>query len=152
MMRGYLYALAAAAVVISVVSAIAPASMSGHVRALCALCMICIVCAPLSGAMQALQQGEWEIPEAWLGENEQDLEADFEQFSKQMLAGQLTLRLEREFSIASGDVEVLVTWENEERPAYITLLLSGKAIWQDPGPLKDYVKDLLGCECIVVLD
>lgn len=151
-MRGYLYALAAAAVVISVVSAVVPAAMSAHVRALCALCMICIVCAPLSGAISALRQGEWEIPEEWLGESEQENEADYEQFSKQMLAGQLTLLLEKQFDIAPGDVEVVATWEDGQELSRITLLLSGKAIWQDPGPIREYVRDLLGCECIIVLD
>lgn len=151
-MGGYLYALAVAAVVISVVSALAPASMSTHVRALCALCVICLVCAPLAGVISDLTKGDWEIPDAWLGEDaDGDAEQDYEQFSREMLAGQLKLLLEKEFSVSPDDVQVYAAWNTDERPTRVTLVLSGKAIWQDPDPIKVYVENLLGCECIIAI-
>ncbi len=152
-MGGYLYALAVAAVAISVVSALAPASMNTHVRALCALCVICLVCAPLTSAITALTKGEWVIPDSWLLEDaEQIPEPDYQQFSQELLAGQLTLLLEKQFSLSSGDVQVYAAWNEDGSPARVTLVLSGKAIWQDPDPIKAYVKELLGCECVIVLD
>lgn len=152
-MSGYLYSLAVAVVVISVVSALVPASMSTHVRALCALCVICLVCAPLASAIGAVTKGDWEIPEGWLGEDaEQAQEQDYGEFSRELLAGQLTLLLEQEFSLSPHDVQVYAAWDADGRPSRITLVLSGQAIWQDPDPVKAYVENLLGCECIIVLD
>ena len=153
LMGGYLYALAVAAVVISVVSALVPASMSTHVRALCALCVICLVCAPLASAIGALTKGDWEIPEGWLGEDaEQVPKQDYGEFSRELLAGQLTLLLEKEFSLSQSDVQVYAAYDADGSLTRVTLVLSGKAIWQDPAPIKAYVKNLLGCECVIVLD
>lgn len=152
-MSGYLYTLALAAVVISVVCAVVPGGMNGNLRALCALCMICLICAPLTGVIGALTDADWEIPESWLGQDTEAVpEQDYEQFSKQMLAGQLALLLQEKFSLSPAEVRVYAEWDTDGTPERVTLVLSGKAIWQDPDPIRDYVEKLLGCECVIVLD
>lgn len=151
MMSHYFYTLAVAAVAISVLLAIAPGSMKGHLRALCALCMICLVCMPLSGFLRDLRDGALEIPEDWQ-QPEVEQEPGYEQFSEQMLSGQLTLLLEQELGISQDDVQVYAEWDGQGSLVCVTLVLSGKAIWQDPAPIRTYVQGLLGCPCVIAIE
>lgn len=151
MIRGYLYAAAVAAVVISVLLAAAPSGMKDHLRALCALGMICLVCMPLSGLLHALSLGTLEVPEDW-EQSAAEQETGYEQFSKQVLCGQLKLLLEQELGISQSEVQVYAEWDTEQTLTCVTLVLSGKAIWQDPAPIRDYVQELLGCPCIIAIE
>ena len=64
-MSGYLYSLAAAAVLIALVCAIVPESGAQHAKLLCSLCMVALLFAPVMSLLGALEQGAWEIPEAF---------------------------------------------------------------------------------------
>lgn len=151
MIGNYFYTLAVAAVAISVLLAIAPGGMKSHLRTLCALCMICLVCMPLSGLLRVLREGEIEIPEDW-EQPEVEQESGYEQFSEQMLAGQLTLLLEQNLGISQDDVQVYAEWDGQGGLVRVTLVLSGKAIWQDPAPIRTYVQGLLGCPCVIAIE
>ncbi len=151
MIGNYFYTLAVAAVAISVLLAIAPGGMKSHLRTLCALCMICLVCMPLSGLLRVLREGEIEIPEDW-EQPEVEQESGYEQFSEQMLSGQLTLLLEQNLGISQDDVQVYAEWDGQGGLVRVTLVLSGKAIWQDPAPIRTYVQGLLGCPCVIAIE
>lgn len=151
MIGNYFYTLAVAAVAISVLLAIAPGGMKSHLRTLCALCMICLVCMPLSGLLRILREGEIEIPEDW-EQPEVEQESGYEQFSEQMLSGQLTLLLEQNLGISQDDVQVYAEWDGQGGLVRVTLVLSGKAIWQDPAPIRTYVQGLLGCPCVIAIE
>lgn len=152
-MRGYLEALGAFAVLGALVSALCPRSMSTHIRALCALCAVCLVCLPAGRALGAFYTGDWQLPDYfWEQEQEQDTEPDYGQFSKQMLESVLKERLTAKFSISPDDVAVWSEWEDGTRVIRVTVVLSGRAIWQDPAPIRACVQELVGCECVVVLD
>lgn len=151
MIGNYFYTLAVAAVAISVLLAIAPGGMKSHLRTLCALCMICLVCMPLSGLLRVLREGEIEIPKDW-EQPEVEQESGYEQFSEQMLAGQLMLLLEQNLGISQDDVQVYAEWDGQGGLVRVTLVLSGKAIWQDPAPIRTYVQGLLGCPCVIAIE
>ena len=149
-MSGYLYSLAAAAVLIALVCAIVPESGAQHAKLLCSLCMVALLFAPVMSLLGALEQGAWEIPEAWeQGEWE---EQDAEQLSESLVIGQLQVLLEREQGLSPDQCRILVEWDEGGGVREVTLLLSGKAIWRDPDPIIAYVEGLLDCKCKVVLE
>lgn len=152
-MGGYLYTLALASVMIALICAVVPASSTSHVRLLCSLCVVCLLCAPLMRAVNTVKQGELEIPEQWREQTTtEDAEQDFADVAQSVLAGQLQLLLEREFSLPASECSIYTEQDEHGQITGVTLVLSGKAIWRDPEPLAKYVEGLLGCPCRVVLD
>jgi hypothetical protein len=149
-MGEYLLALAGMSVVIALVCVVVPAQGQAHVKLLCSLCVVCLVCVPLVRTVKDISQGEWEIPEEWIGSDAQ--EPDYGQVADRLLVGQLHVLLEQKFGIAADQCRILVQWDEQDRVTQVTLVLSGKAIWQDPDPICAYVRQLIGCECKVVLD
>ncbi len=148
---GYLYTLALVSVLIALLCAVTPAAGAPHVKLLCSLCVLCLLCAPMLRVVNTLREGELEIPEEWIGQEDWE-EQDPGQVAKDVLAGQLQLLLTQEFSLAEQECRVYPEWTEDDRVARITVVLSGKAIWRDPDPIKEYVQELLGCPCTVVLD
>lgn len=151
-MNGYLFSLAAACVLIALICAIVPTQGLPYVKLLCSLCIVCLVCAPVATLIRELGSGEWEIPEEWFLPDSEDVEQDYEQMADGMLAGQLQVLLEQQFGLDPTCCRIYVEWSGQNRVEAVTLVLSGKAIWQDPDPIKEYVQGLLGCQCTVVLD
>ena len=93
------------------------------------------------------------------GEGEEDyrteLESSMNSASASYFGEMLTQTLEAQFSIQTGDVRCAVKWENNGEnlaPTRVTVYLSGKAIWQDPRAIEAFVGELLGCECITVIE
>lgn len=148
-MNGYLLTLAGVCVLTALICAAVPAHMVSHVRLLCGLCIVCVVCMPAISWIETLSGGEWELPDAW-GEVQE--EQDMEQLSQSMLTGQLQMLLEQEFSLLPHECSIRCMWQEDGRLQQVTLILSGKAIWCDPDPIRVYVEQLLGCRCTVVLD
>ena len=151
-MGGYLYTLAAASVLISLICALAPSSAAQHVKLLCSLCVICLLCAPLGEAIRAVKEGELALPPEWTEPPAEESEQDRNQAAESLLAGQLQDLLQKEFALDPGECSIYAEWSDAGKVTKITLVLSGKAIWRDPDPIKAYVQGLMGCPCVVVLD
>lgn len=149
-MSTYLYSLAVAAVLIALVCTLMPESAAQHVKLLCSLCVILLLISPVMRLVNAVGQGAWEIPEAWQDEGQQ--EQDYGQFSDALVVGQLQVLLEKEQGLPPAQCRILVEWGEDGGVREVTLLLSGKAIWRDPDPIKAYVEGLLDCKCRVVLE
>ena len=149
-MNGYLYSLAVASILIALVCSLVPDFAAHHAKLLCSLCVILLLSAPVMHLAKAIKQGVGEIPEAWQdGVSE---EQDFGQFSDALVAGQLQVLLEQEQNLPPAQCRVLVEWGENGGVREVTLVLSGKAIWRDPDPIKAYVEGLLDCKCKVVLE
>ena len=154
-MKSYLYALLLVSLATAIVGILSPEGEKGgilkHIRLLSALLLICILILPLKDGISylfALRDGEIPLPE-WtdsFGKDEEELQNRLDLVSKEYFADSLTARLEREFSIASGEVRCIVKWE-DEAPSLVTVVLSGKAIWKDPEAIENFVKSLLNCDC-----
>lgn len=149
-MNGYLYTLAGVSVLVALVCAIVPEQLLSHVRLLCGLCIVCFLCTPIMSLVGTLSQGELELPDAWI--EQQEPQQGQEELSQRMLTEQLQLLLEQEFSLTREVCSIRCMWKENGQLQQVTLILSGKAIWQDPSPIKEYVQQLLGCPCTVVLD
>lgn len=151
-MGGYLYTLAAASVLISLICALAPSSAAQHVKLLCSLCVICLLCAPLGEAICAVKEGELALPPEWTELPAEESEQDRNQVAESLLAGQLQDLLQKEFALDPGECSIYAEWSDAGKVTRVTLVLSGKAIWRNPDPIKAYVQGLMGCPCVVVLD
>ncbi len=150
-MGGYLYALAIAGVWIALIGVLLPAQAQAQIKLLCSLCVVCLVCTPLAQAIGALCAGDWELPDAWTTQAE-PTPPDYGQSAQSLLAGQLQLALEQEFGLDAQLCRIYAEWNDRAQLTQVTLVLSGKAIWQDPDPIKAYVERQLGCKCTVVLE
>ena len=149
-----MYTLAAASLLIALICAVVPAQGTAQIKLLCSLCVVCLICAPVVQAVRALGSGELIIPDAWIEQEEQESgrEQDYEQLAQSMLAGQLQVLLERDMQLTPEQCRIFAEWGDGGEVVRITLVLSGKAIWRDPDPIKEYVQTLMGCPCTVVLD
>lgn len=164
-MKQYLLTLIAAALLAALVGILSPDGERGgiakHMRLLISLFLVCVLIAPLRGViinLQDLINGDFSLPELGL-ENEDDyrqqMENALDDASVNYFCDMLTQSIESQFSISPGDVRCRVDWQREgERlsPTRVTVILSGKAIWQDPKPIQAYVSELLGCECITAIE
>lgn len=162
-MREYLLSLLVVSLILAVIGILAPdgekGGLSKHVRLVAALVWICVLISPLSHIISDVR--DW-----WNGEllsieeepardyQEQALQA-LDQASKDYFCDMLTQVLEENFSLSPGTVRVQVFWsqgESEIKPEKITLLLSGSAVWQSPKEMEQFVKELIGCECISAIE
>ena len=165
-MQSYLISLVTAALIAALVGILAPEGERGglakHMKLIASLFLICVLIAPLKGltnTLQGLIDGNWEIslPNGELGKDElqSDAEKALDEASEQYCADALGNALCTQFSLSASDVRCTVDWERtdgESRPARVTVLLSGRAIWQDTHAIEAYVNDLLGCECITAIE
>ena len=165
-MKEYFISVLAASLIAALIGILTPDGekngTSKLLKFLTSLFLICVLVAPLTDlvcSLQKLADGEINLPDI-----EEELKPNYEQqrdealssASKTYFTQALTQMLEQEFSIASGEIRCIVVWEQtdngEERPARITLVLSGKAVWKDPKQMEAFVTELLGCECISAIE
>ena len=164
-MKSYLLSLVSVSLVISLTSILSPDGrgngLARHVRLIAALLLICTLISPmrsLLGGLRALANGELSLPSFELpdrSEQEEELQATLDASSKSYFLQSLTQLLEREFDLDAGTLRCRARWEEtdgEARPVQITVLLSGNAIWKDPKPIEQYVRDLLNCECVTAIE
>lgn len=137
---------------IALVCAVLPSASQKNAKLLCGLCVLCLVCYPIISMIRSQPGQDWEIPDAWLDPEPEEQEQNREQVAQSLLSGQLQLLLEQEFGLGADVCHIYAEWSEDGRVAHVTLVLSGKAIWEDPRPLEQYVQQLLGCPCTVVLD
>ncbi len=163
-MKAYLMGLLLASLAAALVGILTPEGERGgigkHMRLLTSLFLICVLIVPLKGAIEGIRSflsGEWSLPgnEAenpdYADRVEEALDAASEAYFVQMLVQTLT----EEFSISPDDVRCTVSWEKENeafRPREVRIILSGRAIWQDPRKLEEFTENLLGCPCITAIE
>lgn len=164
-MKEYFFSLFLAATLIALVGILSPGKAAGgiarHLRLLSSLFLLCILISPLTNALDGifawLQNGGApplleDSPQTDYGELASDA---LDEASRAYFAQMLTLTLSEKFAVSPEELHCTVEWEitdGESSPSHVTLLLSGKAIWRDPTPLKNTVQALLGCPCDVVID
>ena len=163
-MTEYLISLLAAAPVMAIIGILSPegvrSGLSKHLRLVAALVWICILIAPVSGLVTEWK--EWQNGD-FSFDTEQETENDYQAILDEALdnhstayfCDMLTQTLEEHFSITKGDMRCHVAWNRGNdamRPERVTLFLSGNAVWKSPKEMEAYVTDLLGCECITVIE
>ena len=163
-MKEYLLSLLAAAPVLAIVGILAPegvrSGLAKHLRLVAALVWICILIAPITSMV--IGWTGWQDGDSSFGEEQPD-ENDYQIMLDETLGNQstayfcdmLTQTLEKRFSIAKGELRCHVAWakdDGEMHPEKATLFLSGNAIWKSPKEMEAYVKELIGCECVTVVE
>lgn len=163
-LKSYFLSVAAAALIAAICSLLAPSGEGGgiakHVKLLTSLLLVCVLIAPVGNLIEGLQgalSGEITFPWEENGRDteEENLQDRLDEVSTAYFTELLTQSLEREFAIETGDLRCAIQWEGEGeqmRPARVTLLLSGKAVWKDPEAMEKFVTELLDCECVSAIE
>lgn len=129
---------------------------NGAFRFLCSLFLIFVLLSPLSSLLSSLSS----LPD-FLEDGSEVLEKRYreeasgyaDQASREWTASALSSLLERDFSIPSGELRVVMEWtEGGRSPSRVVLILSGSAKWKNPAPMEDYVRNLLNCECVSAVE
>lgn len=159
-MKSYLYALLLVSLATAIAGILSPEGEKGgilkQVRLLSALLLISVLILPIKSGisyLSSLQSGETPLPN-WADAPEngkEELQERLDLVSKEYFATALAERLEREFSIAAGEVRCIVRWDVDS-PSLVTVVLSGKAIWKDPEVIENFVSSLLGCDCQTAIE
>ncbi len=163
-MKEYLMGLILAGLSAALVGILTPEGERGgigkHMRLLTSLFLICVLIVPLKGAAEGIKaflSGEWSLSEGnsdtpdYADRVNEALDAASEVYFVQMLAQTLS----EEFSISADDLRLTVAWERDGealRPREVRVILSGRAIWQDPRKIKEFTENLLGCTCITAIE
>ena len=164
-MKEYLLTLVAAALTATLFGILSPDGERGgiakHMRLLTSLFLVCVLIAPLGGALtglRALINGELSLPsvDQDSGDGYRDLQdAVLDDASVNYFTDLLNETVARQFSIASDEVRCSVEWTRVDGrldPVRVTVILSGRAIWQDPHAIEAFVEALLGCECVTAIE
>ncbi len=164
-MKAYFGTLIAASLAAALVGILCPEGERGgigkHMRLLISLFLVVVIASPLSQALQwladavdggiVLPEMQAPLPEDYQGKLDSALDAAGEVYFAQMLIQ----CLEAELGIGTGDVRCEVSWQTDDSgktsPARVTVVLSGKAIWQDPHVIEEFVTALLACPCQVAI-
>ena len=164
-MTTYFLSLLTAMLVSALVGILAPggenSGVKKHLRLLTALFLVCVLTAPLTEVIQRIRQwsegelslpGLEDVPSADYGEQMNDAMSSA---SKTYVTQMLTQTLESEFAVTSGEMECVILWDEDAdggiTPRRVTVVLSGRAIWKDPAPIRQFVTALLECECVVAI-
>ena len=164
-MNAYLITLLAASLLTILVTRIAPdgerGGISKHVRLIASLFLICVLLSPIQALIRELPrllEGDW-LPNADTTTSDdaykQRLEDAINQASKDYFTDMLEQTLCTELSVTQADLRCRVRWETDvqtPKPASVTVLLSGGAIWKDPTQIRTLVSSLIGCPCEVVIE
>ncbi len=163
-MEGYLTGLIIASLAAALIGLLSPRGqrdgIAKHMKLLTSLFLVCVLIAPLESAIEGLQGflGELEIPGESAGDKDgyrEEMDEALGNASTAYFTQMLTQTLEKEFSITQGEVRCRVEWEKNAdvlTPTRVTVVLSGRAVWKDPGAIEAFVKELLGCECVSAIE
>ena len=164
-MTAYFIAVITAALVTALVGILSPNGEKGgiakHMKLLVSLFLLCILISPLQDVIAEL--GKWTDGSVSLPDVDapledhyrQEMEEAIENASDTYFTQMLTQVLEAEFSIKTGEIRCRVDWKHQDGkqlPSRVTVILSGSAIWKDPQAIEDFVRDLLGCECVSAIE
>lgn len=154
-MKEYICSVVGAALIISVAALILPedAPSSREVKLIGALALLCVMAAPLGSAAARIKDifadGAITLPEA--GEVESDLLGEaLERQSAAEIGSVLKSEICRRFGLAEEDVRVTADVATEDgrivlRRVYVDF--TGRAMWQDPRPVREYVESEAGAPC-----
>lgn len=162
-MRSYLLSVFLISIALSILSILAPEGEKGgltrHLRLLTSLLLVCVLVAPLGTLLERLRgwaEGNPSLPgfeEASKEGYQNELQDALDSASRDYFTQSLTRTLEKEFSIATGQVRCKVFWEEGgNAPQRVTVILSGAAIWKDPEAIEAFVTSLLGCPCQTAIE
>ena len=160
-MEGYILGLVGAAAVVGIVESLVPpnAKTKRYVQLVTALCMVCLIVKPLASVASVLPDFFTEAigevtgdEQAARGEYEAILEGEITETVRNELVAAIGARLTERFRVTRCEVGVsLERVDGELRVGQVVVTLMGKDIFKDPYAIEDYLSDLLGCECIVVV-
>lgn len=160
-MREYLMSLIMAALTVGLVGALVPEGDGGGLRRYVtfvgSLCVLILLISPITsvlGFVGDLSDGGFDIS---LENTTEQYEEQFRQYITSLGEESISVELAdvicEEFNISEQECHVKVdTYELQGEMAVgrVTVILSGKAIFQDPYEIEQYITGLLGCECTVV--
>ncbi|MBQ9131775.1 MAG: hypothetical protein IJX62_04820 [Clostridia bacterium] len=165
-MTSYLFSLLAASLAAALIGILSPggegSGIGRHLKLLTALFLVAVLISPLQTAVEqiiAFANGDLTLPgleQTDTPDYREEMDQALTGASKTYITQLLTQTLEQEFSILPGEVRCHILWNDGGQdtltPNRVTVLLSGKAIWKDPAPIRQFVSDLLGCECRVAIE
>ena len=165
-MKDYLFSILAASLVVSLIGILSPGGKGNgigkHLKLLTALFLIAVLISPIRAGMEriiAFTNGELSFPgleQPAPPDYREDMDQALQSASKLYVNQLLTQTLQREFSVTEGEIRCHILWDDtkagELTPIRVTVVLSGKAIWKDPAPIKELVTTLFGCECRVAIE
>ena len=162
--KTYMLSIFATALLITVVDILAPSGagsgLSKHLKLVLSLVFVCVLISPTVSLAEHLfefAKGNWEfgIEEDVENHYAEELQNALDDASRDYFEGMLAQTLCEEFEIAEGDLRTHVAWNNDDenpRPQKVTVILSGKAIWENPAKIEEYVTSLLGCDCVSAIE
>ena len=154
-MTAYFLTLFGAALAVALVDLLVPERGRKTVRLVSALFLLCVLSAPLPRAFRALRDST--LPGAADEAREEysrKMEEAMRSASRTYFAQTLCSLICEQFGLEEETVRCAVEWRSGEDavPERVTVILSGGAIWKDPGKIEVFVEDLIGCECITAID
>lgn len=154
-MTAYLLTLFGSALAVALVDLLVPERGRKTVRLLSALFLLCVLSAPLPRAFRAVR--DYTLPDTMRDAREeytQKMKQATESASRAYFAKTLTELIAEQFSLADDSVRCMIEWEADDGtvPKKITVILSGSAIRCDPRKIENFVKDLIGCECVTAIE
>lgn len=162
-MKIYILSIVGAALLCAVVTSLSPDGKNGgivkHVRLLAALALLCVIVGPALSFVKTLVNADFNsyisVPTDDLYSSSEKLFA--EKLSEMNAAGlenEIEKCLASEFDINVNDMSVRAEYEasgDGVRFTRILVTLSGKAMFQNPHKIEDYVKTVTGLPCDCVL-
>lgn len=159
-MKSYCLSILAAALAGALIGILSPSGgISKYLRLAVSCFLLYALLSPLPAILSlALEQESPilpDLPKEDHEEYESILDDALQESSKAYFTQMLTQTLCHELSIDAGDLSCRVVWSEDEDsilPLRVTVILRGSAVWKDPTPIKELVRTLLDCECVVAID
>ncbi len=159
-MTPYILSLLAASVAAAIVELLAPRGeggrMTAQVRMVAGLFLLVALLHPLRAGidfLMSLPEQSMEMPEQDAAAYESTLKASILSLGNAELTAWVRETLETSFGIAPEQAEIVPVWDEGEAlsPPLVELciVLSGRAILEDPHAIESYFADALGCPCRV---
>ncbi len=158
--KEYFLCVIIAAVAAGLIGILAPDGngVGKYVRFAASLAVIAAVCTPLRPAVEYLYAlSETDVSAVIDDELEKYTERTNQLITEQSTAivcETIKTELSEEFDIPLHECEIILDTEEESgeiRLIKVTVVLSGYSMWKDPKEIKNFVSDLAGCECEVIL-
>ena len=129
----------------------------GYVRLVASLCVLSVAISPVSSFIVALKDSEMGDLSSYVSQSKEELCGIYEEVivgaNERDVSASLEALVCRELGIREEDIEVFAELSFDKEEYYVcgaSIALSGRAVAKDPREIKDYVKNLLSCECEIV--
>lgn len=166
-MRIYIYYVICIAAISGIVLMIAPegvrSGIKKHIKLICSLCLLCVMINPISELLGAIENiGDIEND---LGGPKNELESMYESIYEGNVEsnyiGSIGISVKEklldEFSISQNECRVEVSFYDADgdglrEPERITVILSGRSVFQDPRKIEAYIEKLYNCKCVCAIE